>query len=85
VVSRHSKHLLKIEDDERLLVIAEVWQSSVMPDAEANAHLMATAPELLATLIETREVLAVSLAWPNSSEIRKKIDAVILKAINATL
>ena len=48
--------------------------------AEANAHLIAAAPELLAALKEAEIVLAVALSWPGSEGTRSKMRAAIAKA-----
>jgi O-acetyl-ADP-ribose deacetylase (regulator of RNase III) len=47
---------------------------------EPNARIISAAPDMLDALLEAREALAVSLAWPQSDAIRRKIDAAIYKA-----
>ena len=47
---------------------------------KADAPLLAAAPALLKALMDAREVLAVSLAWENSANIRRQIDNAIFEA-----
>ena len=44
-----------------------------------DTPLLAAAPDLLATLIEAREVLAVALSWPGSESLRSRINVAIMK------
>lgn len=61
--------VLDAEDD----IVCDVWPNDTAEDArrEANARLLATAPELLAACNEVRAHLAHALTWrPNESEQR---------------
>lgn len=47
---------------------------------KADAPLIAAAPLLLKALMDARETLAVSLAWPNSAKTRRQINDAIFAA-----
>lgn len=49
-------------------------------DPEGTQRLILAAPELLATLKDAQEILAVALSWDASDKIRRQIKEVILKA-----
>ena len=57
-------------------------------EAEANAHLIASSPELLATAIEGRDAMTAAMAdqtvsddeWQRLSDARDRADAAIAKA-----
>lgn len=64
-------------------VIADVWKDSenLVVEAEANARLIAAAPDLLAALEEAKDVLASVDAMSFVSESGRQIGEVILDAL----